>query len=219
MRSHRSVAHVSTPLTHVLTQDECIDAHNCSTWEQSCWLQVSAAIQAVNLAAPYARLSSGSAPGDLAAALRAIGLTYSPQSLQVSTSAGTSVSHACREAPVRQQPRCATCRELFCMLRRGYLPEATFADSAVSTVAMWLQVSAPAWAAEAAQAARDPAHEGKLRFVMSGVSLPGLDATRLRWGPALEAHRNLCLPSAMPSFAGSLLSWRCLRRGSSHTPL
>jgi hypothetical protein len=58
-----------------------------------------------------------------------------------------------------------------------------------ATNATQLQVSAPAWVAEAGQAARDPGHEGKLRFVMSGVALPDLDQTRLRY---TEPHRPPC---------------------------
>ena len=183
--------------------------------------QVSAAIQAVNLAAPYAKLSSSSAPGDLAAALRGIGATYSPQSLQVCPPAvklSVSWSRPLQTVNVRQ-PCCVRARAWLCTLCWGQWPEVTLADPAISSMAMGLQVTAPAWAAEAAQAARDPAHEGKLRFVMSGVSLPRLDETRLRCAPALQEHRNVRLLGAMLTFAGSLLSCCCLLRGSSRTQL
>lgn len=87
----------------------------------------------------------------------------------------------------------------------------------MSAVAMWPQVIAPAWAAEAAQAARDPAHEGKLRFVMSGVSLPGLDETRLRCAPALQ-YEGFC-PFLLGAKQSSQGLCRHLHGGSSRTRL
>lgn len=59
---------------------------------------MSASIEAVNLAAPYARLTVPDAAAEVAAALRSIDATYSPQSLQVSLPSVQSCAQTSRAA-------------------------------------------------------------------------------------------------------------------------